>query len=132
MLKAKIHGATVTDASVEYEGSITVDGALMRAVGMVPYEAVQVWSLTTGERLETYLLEGEEGSGMVCVNGAAAHRIKKGERIILTCFSMVHANEARNHRPSVVVLDEGNRIALPRGNHHGPAQAGSMEEESAA
>jgi aspartate 1-decarboxylase len=131
MLKAKIHGATVTDASVEYEGSITVDRSLMRAVGMLPYEAVQVWSLTSGERLETYLLEGEEGSGVVCVNGAAAHRIKKGERVILTCFAAVDAKEARGHRPSVVFVDDENRIALVRGNHHASARMSLIDEESA-
>ena len=114
MLKAKIHGATVTDANLRYEGSITVDRALMKATGMLPYEAVQVWSITSGERLETYLMEGEEGSGVVCVNGAAAHKIKRGEQIILACFGYVDASEAPSQTPRVVFLDEKNRIVSCR------------------
>ena len=114
MLKAKIHGATVTDANLDYEGSVTVDRALMKATGMFLYEAVHIWSITTGERLETYLMEGEEGSGVVCVNGAAAHKIKRGEQIILACFGYVDASEAQNQTPRVVFVDGSNRIVSCR------------------
>jgi aspartate 1-decarboxylase len=122
MLKAKIHGAVVTGARIEYEGSVTVDRALMRATGMLPYEAVQIWSISTGERLETYLMEGEEGSGVVCVNGAAAHRIKKGERIILACFCNMDAGIARSHKPAVIFVDEENRIVASREETAGQAR----------
>lgn len=110
MLKGKIHGAKVTDANVKYEGSITIDGDLMDAADITPYEQVQVWSLNSGERLETYAIPAEAGSGEVCINGAAAHRIKKGEIVIIATFAWMDEREVRAHSPSVVFVDEHNRI----------------------
>lgn len=113
MLKGKVHGATVTDARVEYEGSITIDAALMEAADMVPYEHVHVWSLTTGERIETYAIPGEAGSGKICINGAAAHRIKKGESVIITTFTWLEEKEAERHSPRIVFVDKRNSVRRP-------------------
>lgn len=110
MLKGKIHRATVTDANVEYEGSITIDAALMSAADIVPYEQVHVWSLTNGERLDTYAIPGKARSGEVCINGAAAHRIKKGEIIIIATFAWMDEEEVKGHFPCRVFVDEHNRI----------------------
>ena len=111
MLKGKIHGARVTDARVEYEGSLTIDPNLMEAARIIPHEKVAVWSLTTGERLETYAIPGQAGQGEICANGAAALRIKKGEKIIIAVFAWMDADEARNHQPRIVFVDERNRIS---------------------
>jgi len=110
MLKGKIHRATVTDANVEYEGSITIDAALMDKANLVSYEQVHVWSVTSGERLETYVIPGEAGSGQLCMNGAAAHRIKKGEVVIVASFAWLDEKEAEVHSPCLVYVDEQNRI----------------------
>ncbi|MCH8056172.1 MAG: aspartate 1-decarboxylase [Deltaproteobacteria bacterium] len=110
MLKGKIHGAKVTDANVKYEGSITIDGDLMDAADITPYEQVQVWNLNSGERLETYAIPAEAGSGEVCINGAAAHRIKKGETVIIATFAWMNEREVKAHSPSVVFVDGHNRI----------------------
>jgi aspartate 1-decarboxylase len=113
MLGGKIHQATITDADVQYEGSITIDSLLMEAAGIVSYEQVSVWSLTTGERLETYAIPGGAGSGEVCMNGAAAHRIKKGEVVIIANFIWLDEKEVRSHVPRVVFVDGRNRIRKP-------------------
>jgi aspartate 1-decarboxylase len=110
MLKGKIHGATVTDANVAYEGSITIDADLMEASDVVPHEQVCVWSLTSGERLETYAIPGKAGSGEVCINGAAAHKIKKGEVVIIATFAWLDEAEIHQHLPRVVFVDQRNRI----------------------
>ncbi len=110
-LKGKIHGAKVTDASVEYEGSLTIDPNLMAAAHIVPYEKVLIWSLTSGERLETYAIPGKAGLEEICTNGAAAHRIKKGEKVIIAVFAWMDEKEARDHRPYNVFVDECNRIS---------------------
>ena len=110
MLKGKIHGATVTDANVAYEGSITIDADLMEASDVVPHEQVCIWSLTSGERLETYAISGRAGSGEVCINGAAAHRIKKGEEVIIATFAWLEEAEVKKHLPRVVFVDGQNRI----------------------
>lgn len=113
MLKGKIHGATVTEAQVEYPGSITIDAALMEAADITPHEQVHVWSLTSGERLDTYAIPGERDSGEICMNGAAAHRIKKGEVIIIATFAWMNEEEARRHTPHIVFVDGRNRISDP-------------------
>ncbi len=110
-LKGKIHGAKVTNASVEYEGSLTIDPNLMEAAHIVPYEKVFVWSLTSGERLETYAIPGKAGLEEICTNGAAALRIKEGEKVIITVFAWMDEKEEKNHRPYVVFVDECNRIS---------------------
>jgi len=96
LLKGKIHRVRVTDANVEYEGSVEIDAALMEAAHILPYEKVHLWSLTTGDRLETYAVAAPAGGGEICTNGAAAVRIKKGETIIITAFAWM--NE-KNYKP---------------------------------
>ena len=110
LFKSKIHRATVTHADLEYEGSVTLDGALMRAADILPYEKVAIWNVTRGTRLETYALEGPAGSGVVCVNGAAAHHNKPGDLIIVATFAEMDEAEARVHQPAVVLVDGQNRI----------------------
>jgi len=113
LLKGKIHRATVTEANVEYEGSITIDASLMEAADIASYEQVHVWSLSTGERLDTYAIPGEAGSGEVCVNGAAAHRMKKGEVIIIATFAWMDEREVKRYAPRLVFVDGRNRIRAP-------------------
>src|SRR5712692_7512508 len=115
MLKGKIHGGVVTDANVEYEGSITIDAALMKAARILTHEQVQVWSLTSGARLVTYAIPGAAGSGESCINGAAVHRIKKGEVVIIATFAWMDEKEAMQHEPAVVFVDSRNRIREERG-----------------
>jgi aspartate 1-decarboxylase len=110
MLKSKIHRATVTHADVDYEGSITLDARLLAAADVVPYEEVHVWNVTRGTRLRTYAMVGEAGSGVVCVNGAAAHLAKPGDLVIIATFTQMDDTAARAHRPIVVLVDERNRI----------------------
>jgi aspartate 1-decarboxylase len=110
MLKSKIHRATVTDADVNYEGSVTVDADLLRAADILPHEEVHVWNVTRGSRLRTYAIEGEAGSGVVCINGAAAHLTRPGDLVILATFTDLDDVAARNHQPIVVLVDERNRI----------------------
>lgn len=110
MCKSKIHRAVVTEANVAYEGSITIDRRLMQAADLCSYERVQVASLTTGERLETYVIEGEEGSGTIGMNGAAAHRVKFGEVIHIISYAHMEDRIAKEYRPKVIHLDEKNRI----------------------
>lgn len=113
MLRGKIHRATVTEARVDYEGSITIDPLLMDAAGIVSYEQVSVWSMTTGERLETYAIPGKAGGGEICMNGAAAHRIKKGEIVIIASFVWLDDKEIAGYSPPLVFVDERNRIRKP-------------------
>ena len=115
MLKGKIHGGVVTDANVEYEGSITIDAALMKAARILTHEQVQVWSLTSGARLVTYAIPGAAGAREICINGAAAHRIKKGEVVIIASFVWMDEKEAMKHEPHVVFVDGRNRIREERG-----------------
>ena len=110
LLKGKIHRATVTMANVEYEGSISIDADLLRAAGILPYEAVDVWDCTNGARLRTYAIEAEAGSGEVCVNGAAAHLVKPGDVVIIAAFAQMSDSEARAHHPRRVFVDPHNRI----------------------
>ncbi len=104
LMRSKIHQATVTDANVAYVGSITIDKDLIERVGLWPYEKVLVVSNTTGARLETYVLVGERGSGTICINGAAAHLIKKGEEVIIMGFEL--ASETLT--PKCVLVDQHN------------------------
>jgi aspartate 1-decarboxylase len=113
LFKAKIHRATITHADLDYEGSVTIDAHLMQAAGIVPYEAVHVWNVTRGTRLETYAIEGAASSGVVCINGAAAHLNRPGDLVILATFAEVDAREARRHRPTVVLVDRHNRVVDP-------------------
>jgi len=110
MLRAKVHRATVTETHVNYEGSLTLDADLMAAAGMVAYERVDVYNADSGTRLSTYLIPGEAGSGVVCVNGAAAHLAKPGERIIIASYASLAPEEMSAHRPLVVLVDASNKI----------------------
>ncbi len=106
-LKSKIHRATVTEADLDYVGSITIDLALMNAVGIEEYEKVLVSNITNGNRLETYVLSGEEGKGTICLNGAAARLCKKGDLVIIMAFALY--SEGEECRPKIVVVDENNK-----------------------
>jgi aspartate 1-decarboxylase len=110
MLKAKIHRATVTEANVDYDGSLTVDATLLEASGILPNELIHVWDITRGTRLVTYALAGEPGSGVMCVNGAGAHLVKPGDLVIVAAYAELDEAEARRHQPTVVRVDEKNRI----------------------
>src|SRR3954451_782745 len=110
MLRSKIHRATVTQADVDYEGSVTIDADLLAAADILPFEEVHVWNVTRGTRLRTYAMAGEPGSGVVCVNGAAAHLAGPGDLIIVATFTQLGEQAARLHRPKVVLLGEGNAI----------------------
>ncbi len=113
MFKSKIHRATVTQADLHYEGSLTIDANLLEAADIVPGEEVQVWNVTRGTRLATYAMWGEPGSGVICINGAAAHLVSPGELVIIATFADVEDAEARSWRPKVVLVDGKNRIVDP-------------------
>ena len=110
LMKSKLHRATVTEANVEYEGSIAIDPALMRAADIHEYEKVAVWNCTNGARLETYAILGEEGSGEICINGAAAHLCKPGDLVIIATWAQMSEEEAGRFQAKRVFLDERNRI----------------------
>jgi aspartate 1-decarboxylase len=119
--KSKIHRATVTQADLDYEGSVTIDATLMRAADMLPYEKVHIWNRTNGARLETYALEGAADSGVICVNGAAAHHARPGDIVIIATFAEASDEaEARAWTPTVVHVDEQNRIVPLVGEVPGP------------
>lgn len=120
MLKGKIHRATVTQAEVDYIGSITIDQDLMDAAGILEYEKVQVADVERGTRLETYVISGEPGSGVICLNGAAAHLVTPGDKVIIMCYAQMTPEEAHESKPRVVFVDEDNKIArLTRYERHG-------------
>ena len=110
MLKGKIHRATVTEANLDYEGSIAIDKRLLGAADILPYEKVQVVDLTNGMRLETYAIEADQYSGTICINGAAARLVQKGDEIIIMSFARVDESEVSNIRPSIVRVDERNQV----------------------
>jgi aspartate 1-decarboxylase len=111
--KSKIHRATVTHADLEYEGSVTIDEDLMEAANIWEYEAIHVWNITRGTRLQTYAIKGQRGSGVICINGAAAHLNKPGDMVILATFAEMEEAEARDFKPTVVLVDRANRIVEP-------------------
>ena len=110
MLKGKIHRAVVVQAELNYVGSITVDPELMEAAGILEYEKVQIVDVENGSRFETYTIEGEAGSGMICLNGAAARMVQTGDHIIIMSYCDMTPEEAKSHKPKVVFVDEKNRI----------------------
>ena len=109
MLKGKIHRGTVTDANVEYEGSVTIDRQLMELADMIDSEQVQIYDVNNGNRLTTYVIPGEAGSGTICINGAAAHLVRTGDLIIICAYAIYEESEARQVQPRVVHVDERNR-----------------------
>ena len=108
MLKGKIHRATVVQAELDYVGSITVDEELLEAAGIMEYEKVQIVDVNNGSRFETYTICGKRGSGMICLNGAAARCVSTGDKIIIMCYE---AEEAKEHKPKVVFVDDENKIS---------------------
>ena len=120
MLKGKIHRATVVQAEVDYVGSITIDEDLMDAAGILEYEKVQVADVNNGSRLETYVIAGERGSGMICLNGAATRFVSVGDKVIIMCYAQMDQDEARGFKPHVVFVDESNHASrLTRYEKHG-------------
>lgn len=110
MLKAKIHRATVTQAELDYVGSITVDMDLLEQAGILEYEKVQIVDVNNGSRFETYTIAGERGSGVICLNGAAARMVQTGDKIILMAYAQVTPEEASELRPTVLFVDEKNKV----------------------
>jgi len=109
LMKAKIHRATVTGADLHYEGSIGIDEDLLDASGILPFEAVHVWNVSSGTRFETYAIPLDRGSGEICVNGAAARLVHAGDPVIIASFCWMEDAEARRFNPTVVLVDDGNR-----------------------
>lgn len=110
MFKGKLHRATVTQADINYVGSVTIDIDLLEKSGILPGEKVQIVNLNNGERFETYTIKGEAGSGVICINGAAARLVQVGDKVIIIAYAMMDAAEAATFLPNVLVLDEKNRI----------------------
>ena len=110
MLKAKLHQARVTHAELEYEGSCAIDGRWMDMAGILEYEQIQIYNLDNGERFETYAIRGEEGSKMISVNGAAAHKAKPGHRVIICAYANYASSELINYKPRLIYMDEGNEV----------------------
>ena len=110
MLKGKIHRAVVKQAELNYVGSITVDSELMEAAGIYEYELVQIVDVENGNRFETYTIAGEPGSGMICLNGAAARQVQVGDHVIIMCYCQMSPEEVKEHKPKVVFVDDENKI----------------------
>lgn len=110
MLKSKIHRATVTDANLDYEGSVAIDEALLEAAGIYEFEQVQIYDINNGNRLTTYAIKAQRGSGTISINGAAAHLAKKGDLVIIASYSMLEEAEARKHAPVLVYVDAKNAV----------------------
>ena len=110
LLKSKIHRATVTDASLHYEGSVTLDPLLMEATDIVEWEQVDIYDINNGNRLTTYAISGERGSGIVCLNGAAARLVQIGDLVIICSYAQYSEEERREHAPKIVLVDDRNRI----------------------
>ena len=109
-LKSKIHRATVTDVNIHYEGSLGIDADLMKAADILPYELVQVYSISTGERFETYAIEEPPGSGTIALKGAAARKGSPGDLIIVTCYTTIEDQSLEDFKPAIVLVDENNNV----------------------
>lgn len=110
LLKAKIHRATVTEANIHYEGSITIDANILDASGIIPFERVEIVNINNGARFSTYVIEGTRGSGAFCLNGAAARLVTPGDRIIVMSYAGLNAAEVKAHKARVVLMDDENKI----------------------
>jgi aspartate 1-decarboxylase len=122
LFKAKIHRATVTHADLDYEGSVTISGELLDAAGIREFEQVHVWNVTRGTRLVTYAFRGDPDSGIICINGAAAHLASPGDKVIIATFAEVAESDAAGWQPTVVFVDGANRIAGSGSELPGPAR----------
>ncbi|SDF81856.1 aspartate 1-decarboxylase [Sporomusa acidovorans] len=121
-LKAKIHCATVTEANLNYMGSITIDETLLESAGILPNEKVQVVNNNNGSRLETYVIRGPRDSGIICLNGAAARLVQPGDVVIIIAYALMTAEEQKNYQPKIVIVDKTNRITeIRQGELHGQA-----------
>lgn len=109
-MKSKIHGAKITEANLHYTGSITIDKDLMKATDICPFERVQIVNINNGTRVETYVLEGQPGSGTICMNGAAARWAAVGDKVIIISYALLTSAEIKKHHPKVVFVDDRNRI----------------------
>ncbi|MBQ9688320.1 aspartate 1-decarboxylase [bacterium] len=109
-LCSKIHRATVTDANLEYVGSITIDEYLLEQAGMKEWQKVEILDVNNGERFQTYTMKGEAHSGTICLNGAAARKVQKGDKVIIVTYAMLDENEAKNHKPTIIVVNDKNKI----------------------
>lgn len=125
LLKAKIHRATVTQADLDYVGSVTIDTKLLRESGILEYEKVQIVDINNGNRFETYTIAGEEGSGIICLNGAAAKCVSVGDKVIIMAYANMTPQEAATHRPSVLFVDDKNNI-VRKANYE---KHGRLEEQ---
>ena len=110
MLKSKIHRATITDANLAYEGSLTIDLNLMRAADILPYEEVHIYNISNGERFQTYAMEGAAGSGVICLNGAAARKGAPGDLIIITTYAAYPPEDLNHHTPKIILVDASNHL----------------------
>lgn len=110
MMKAKLHKATVTEANLNYVGSITIDEDLLDAVDMLPDEKVQIVNNNNGARFETYIIPGPRGSGVICLNGAAARLVQPGDTVIIISYALLNEEEVRSHHPRVALMGAGNKI----------------------
>ncbi|MDO8445804.1 MAG: aspartate 1-decarboxylase [Deltaproteobacteria bacterium] len=110
MLKSKIHRATVTDANLEYEGSVTIDETLMKAADIIPFEQVKIYNISNGNRFETYAIKGERGSGTICLNGAAARKAHRGDLLIIATYVSMDEEELKGFSPKLVLVDEENKM----------------------
>jgi len=113
VLKSKIHRATVTDANINYVGSVTIDEDLMKAANLIEFEMVQVLNINNGERIETYVIKGKKASGVICLNGAAARKFLPGDIVIIVSFALMDFETAKQFKPAIAFPDKGNK--LPRG-----------------
>lgn len=112
-LKSKLHLACVTDANVAYEGSVAIDQSLLEQADIAPYEQVHIWDVTNGQRLVTYAITAPPGSGAICINGAGAHHMHAGDRVIIASFATLSPDEAKRHQPRQFLLDASNQIVRP-------------------
>ncbi|MBR1461345.1 aspartate 1-decarboxylase [bacterium] len=109
-LYSKIHRATVTDANLNYVGSITIDETLLKAANMREWQKVEILDVNNGERFQTYIIKGEPNSGCICLNGAAARKVQPGDKVIIVTYAQMEEKEAQNHKPTVVIVDDNNKI----------------------
>ena len=131
MLRGKIHRAVVTGADLHYEGSVTIDVTLLEQADILPYQQVDIWNVTNGERFQTYALAGQRGSGVVCINGAAAHKARKGDVVIIASFGSMAEAAARRWVPRCVFVDGHNRPVGARHEHPGQADVATAWLSSA-
>ncbi len=110
MLRTKLHMATVTESNIAYEGSITIDAALMKEAGIIPYEQVMISNVNNGERFETYVIAGRKGSGEICLNGPTARKGVVGDKVIIFCYGYLEDGKAKTLKPKIIKLDDSNRI----------------------